>query len=59
MYWEVDGSRTGLACAASAGGNINWCESDVSWSCPPLCDPMDCSLPGSSVHGIFQARVLE
>ena len=28
-------------------------------SCPTLCDPMDCSLPGPSVHGIFQARVLE
>ena len=28
-------------------------------SCPTLCDPMDCSLPGSSVHEIFQARVLE
>ena len=28
-------------------------------SCPTLCDPMDCSLPGSSAHGIFQARVLE
>ena len=28
-------------------------------SCPALCDPMDCSLPGSFVHGIFQARVLE
>ena len=28
-------------------------------SCPTLCDPMDCSLPGSSVHGIFPARVLE
>ena len=28
-------------------------------SCPTLCDPMDCSLPGSSVHGVFQARVLE
>ena len=33
--------------------------SEVSQSCPTLCDPMDCSLPGSSVHGIFQARVLE
>ena len=30
-----------------------------SLSCPTLCDPIDCSLPGSSVHGIFQARVLE
>ena len=28
-------------------------------SCPTLCDPMDCSLPGSSVHGISQARILE
>ena len=34
-------------------------ESEVSQSCPTLRDPMDCSLPGSSVHGIFQARVLE
>ena len=31
----------------------------VAQSCPALCDPMDCSLPGSSIHGIFQARVLE
>ena len=34
-------------------------ESEVSQPCPALSDPMDCSLPGSSVHGIFQARVLE
>ena len=34
-------------------------ESEVAQSCPTLCNPMDCSLPGSSVHGIFQARVLE
>ena len=34
-------------------------ESDVTQSCLTLRDPMDCSLPGSSVHGIFQARVLE
>ena len=34
-------------------------ESEVSQSCPTLSDPMDCSLTGSSVHGIFQARVLE
>ena len=31
--------------------------SEVAQSCPTLCDPMDCSLPGSSVHGIFQARI--
>jgi len=34
-------------------------ESEVAQSYLTLCDPMDCSLPGSSVHGIFQARVLE
>ena len=35
------------------------CESEVAQSCPALCDPMDYSLSGSSIHGIFQARVLE
>ena len=34
-------------------------ESEVAQSCPTLRDPMDCSPPGSSIHGIFQARVLE
>jgi len=34
-------------------------ESEVAQSCPTPSEPMDCSLPGSSVHGIFQARVLE
>ena len=34
-------------------------ESEVAQSCPTLSDPMDCSLTGSSIHGIFQARVLE
>ena len=34
-------------------------ESEVAQLCPTLSDPMDCSLPGSSIHGIFQARVLE
>ena len=34
-------------------------ESEIAQSCPTLCDPMDCSLPGFSVHGIFLARVLE
>ena len=38
--------------------NIEWV-SEVTQSCPTLWDPIDCSLPGSSVHGIFQARVLE
>ena len=34
-------------------------ESEVAPSCPTLSDPMDCSLPGSSIHGIFQPRILE
>ena len=34
-------------------------ESEVAQSCLTLSDPMDCSLPGSSIHGIFQARILE
>ena len=34
-------------------------ESEVTQSCMTLCNPMDCSLPGSFIHGIFQARVLE
>ena len=38
---------------------VNQSESEVAQSCLTLCDPMDCSLPGSSVHGIFQAIVLE
>ena len=38
---------------------VKWSESEFAQLCPTLCDPMDSSLPGSSVHGIFQARVLE
>ena len=38
-------------------GEVKW--SEVTQSCLTLCDPMDCSLPGSSIHGIFQARVPE
>ena len=34
-------------------------ESEVAQSCPTLSDPIDCSLPGSSIHGIFQTRLLE
>ena len=48
-----------------SGGNIAYCdvdtesESEVAQSCPTLCNPIDCSPPGSSVHGIFQVIVLE
>ena len=45
----------------SLGRDQNWMSevSEVAQSCPTLCDPMDCSLPGFSIHGIFQARVLK
>ena len=43
----------------NVGNKLMKSESEVTQSCPTLCDPMDCSLPGSSVHGIFKARVLE
>ena len=33
--------------------------SEIAQSCPTLCDPMDCNIPGSFIHGIFQARILE
>ena len=39
--------------------NLLYISSEVTQSCPTLCNPMNCSLPGSSVHGIFQSRVLE
>ena len=42
-----------------SGIELHESESEVTQSCLTLCDPMDCSLPGSSIHGIFQARVLE
>ena len=41
------------------GGGNKESESEVAQSCPTLCDLMDYSLPGSSVHGIFQAKILE
>ena len=46
-----------LICSDFGAQENKW--SEVAQSCLTLCDPMDCSLPGSSVHGIFQAKVLE
>ena len=46
-------------CNSQDHRSIKWGESEVAQSCPTLCDPVDCSLPGSSVHGILQARILE
>ena len=66
-HWGCDGNVNYIDC----GGDFidvylchYYCiksesESEVAQSCPTLCDPIDCILPGSSIHGIFQARVLE
>ena len=51
--------RTGNPYLMLCGDLVKGSEREVAQSCPTLCDPVDCSLPGSSVHGIFQARVLE
>ena len=57
--WDSPGKNTGVGCHFLLQCRKVKSESEVAQSYPTLSDPMDCSLPGSSVHGIFQARVLE
>ena len=57
--WDSPGKNTGVGCHFLLQCMKVKIESEVAQSCPTLSNPMDCSLPGSSVHGIFQARVLE
>ena len=57
--WDSQGKNTGVGCHFLLQCMKVKSESEVAQSCLTLCDPMDCSLPGSSIHGIFQARVLE
>ena len=57
--WDSPGKNTGVGCHFPLQCMKVKSESEVVQSCPTLSDPMDCSPPGSSVHGIFQARVLE
>ena len=57
--WGSLGENTGVGCHFLLQCMKVKSESEVAQLCPTLRDPMDCSLPGSSVHGIFQARVLE
>ena len=57
--WDSPGSNTGVGCHFLLQCMKVKSESEVAQSCPTFSDPMDCSPPGSSVHGIFQARVLE
>ena len=55
--WDSPGKNTGVGCHFLLQCMKGKSESEVAQSCPTLRDPMDCSLPGSFVHGIFQARV--
>ena len=57
--WDSPGKNTGVGCHFLLQCMKVKSESEVAQSCPTLSDPMDCSPPGSSVHGIFQARALE
>ena len=57
--WDSPGKNTGVGCHFLLQCMKGKSEMEVAQSCPTLSDPMDCSPPGSSIHGIFQARVLE
>ena len=57
--WDSPGKNTGVGCHFLLQCMKVKSQSEIIQSCPTLSNPMDCSPPGSSVHGIFQARVLE
>ena len=57
--WDSPGKNTGVGCHFLLQCMKMKSESEVTQSCLTPSDPMDCSLPGSSIHGVFQARVLE
>ena len=57
--WDSPGKNTGVGCHFLLQCMKVKSEGEVAQSGPTLSDPVDCSLPGSSTHGIFQARVLE
>ena len=57
--WDSPGKNTGVGCHFLLQCMNVKSESETAQSCPTLSDPTDCSPPGSSIHGIFQARVLE
>ena len=57
--WDSPGKNTGVGCHFLLQCMKVRSESEVAQSCPSLSNPMDCSLSGSSTHGIFQAKVLE
>ena len=58
-HWDSPGKNIGVGCHFLLQCMKVKSESEVAQLCPTSCDPTDCSLPGSSIHGIFPARVLE
>ena len=60
---RLDEAQAGIKIAGRNINNLRYADAAAAakslQSCPTLCDPMDCSLPGFSVHGILQARTLE
>ena len=59
LPWDSLGKNNGVGCHFLLQCMNVKSENEVAQSCPTLSDPMDCSLPGYSIHGIFQARVLK
>ena len=59
LPWDSPGKNTGVGCRVLLQCRKVKLWREVAQSCPTLCDPMDCNLSGSSVHEIFQAKVLE
>ena len=57
--WDSPGKNTGVSCHFLLQCMKVKSEREIAGSCLTLSDPMDCSLPGSSIHGILQARILE
>ena len=57
--WDSPGKNTGMGCHFLLQCMKVKSESEITQLCPTLCNPVDCSPSGSSLHGIFQARVLE
>ena len=57
--WDSPGENTGVGCHFLLQSMKVKSEREVAQLCPTLSDPMDCSPPGFSIHGIFQARVLQ
>ena len=57
--WDSPGKNTGVGCHFLLQCTKVKSQREAAQSCPTLCNPMGCSLPGASIHGIFQARVLQ